>query len=146
MFGDGGVSVSNRWHDEICISFQSPLTWCNINPEIRYPLAATVITFGRYAEESASHVWSEQANALLSNAPNPETVLTAFIARFRPMIWNGSRAALIEANARLLDSIAPMFPSLKPLAEATKARLAEEIATERRHETERDRIEDERFE
>ena len=26
MFGDGGVSVLNRWHNEICISFQSPLT------------------------------------------------------------------------------------------------------------------------
>ncbi|WP_157225415.1 hypothetical protein [Massilia timonae] len=26
MFGDGGVSVLNRWDDEICISFQSPLT------------------------------------------------------------------------------------------------------------------------
>jgi hypothetical protein len=26
VFGDGGVSVLNRWDDEICISFQSPLT------------------------------------------------------------------------------------------------------------------------
>ena len=27
MFGDGGVSVLNRWHYENCISFKSPLTW-----------------------------------------------------------------------------------------------------------------------
>ena len=26
MFGDGGVSVLNRWHYENCISFKSPLT------------------------------------------------------------------------------------------------------------------------
>jgi len=26
VFGNGGVSVLNRWDNEICISFQSPLT------------------------------------------------------------------------------------------------------------------------
>ena len=26
MFSNAGVSVLNRWHDEICISFKSPLT------------------------------------------------------------------------------------------------------------------------
>ena len=26
VFGDGGVLVLIRWQDEICISFQSPLT------------------------------------------------------------------------------------------------------------------------
>jgi hypothetical protein len=128
------------------IPHEKLITWCNIAPELRYPLAAAVVTFNRYIKESESHVWSEQAIALLVNAPSPETVLTTFIARFRPMSWSGSRAALMEANALLLDDIPPVIPSLEPLAMAAKLQLAKEVATERQRETERDRINDERFE
>jgi len=122
------------------------IAWCNIDAEVRYPLAAAVITFNRHVEASAAHVWSEQAIALLHGARNPEAVLATFIARFRPTSWSGSRAALMEANARLLDSIAPLISSLGPFAMAAKAQFAQEVARERQLETEHDRITDERFE
>ncbi|WP_075791118.1 hypothetical protein [Massilia putida] len=122
------------------------IAWCNLDAEVRYPLAAAIITFDRPAEANVAHAWSEQAVALLMGAPNPEAVLATFIARFRPMSWSGSRAALMEANARLLDSIAPLIPPLGPLAMAAKAQCAQEVAREREFETARDRISDERFE
>lgn len=122
------------------------IDWCNVAADIRYPIAAAVVTLNRYIEESASHVWSDQAAALLVGAPAPERVLATFIARFRPTSWSGSRAALMEANARLLDGIASLIPSLEPFAMAAKAQFAEEVAVERRHETKRDQIKDERFE
>jgi hypothetical protein len=122
------------------------IDWCNVAAEIRYPIAATVVTFSRYIEESTSHVWSDQAAALIAGAPDPKKVLATFIARFRPMSWSGSRAALMEANARLLDGIASLTPSLEPFAMAAKAQFMEEVAAERQHETEHDRIKDERFE
>lgn len=122
------------------------IAWCSIDAKVRYPLAAAVITFNRHVETSAAHVWTEQAVALLVGAPNPEAVLATFIARFRPMSWSGSRAALMEANARLLDGIAPLIPALGPLATAAKAQFAQEVAREREFETARDQIRDERFE
>jgi hypothetical protein len=122
------------------------IDWCNVAPDIRYPVAAAIVTFSRYIEESASHVWSDQAAALLAGAPDHKKVLVTFIARFRPMSWSGSRAALMEANARLLDGVASLTPSLEPFAMAAKAQFMEEVTAERQHETEHDRINDERFE
>lgn len=122
------------------------IDWCNVAAEIRYPIAAAVVTFSRYIEESTSHVWSDHATALIAGAPDPKKVLATFIARFRPMSWSGSRAALMEANAGLLDGIASLTPSLEPFAMAAKGQLMAEVAAERRHDTEHDRIKDERFE
>ena len=50
MFGDGGVSVLNRWQDEICISFQSRLIIFIIlllgpNPAINGCMAAMALFF-----------------------------------------------------------------------------------------------------
>jgi hypothetical protein len=70
-----------------------------------------------------------------------------FIERFQPMSWSGSRAALMEANARLLDSVAPYVPSgLMPFVSEAKVQLAQMVARERQRETEQDRARDERFE
>jgi len=53
----------------------------------------------------------------------------------------------LKKNARLLDSLEPhVLSSLLPFVTETKIRLAQEIAHEKRRETERDRAEDERFE
>ncbi|MNT69034.1 hypothetical protein D3C72_2073130 [compost metagenome] len=110
-------------------------------------IAASIITFARRLEESGPRVWSEQAKALLAGAPDPKSVLAVFIERFRPMSWSGSRAAIMEANARLLDSLESNFPSsLMPYVFEAKAQLAQAVARERQQETEQDRARDERFE
>lgn len=129
------------------ISCEKLIAWCDADRALRYPLAASIITFARRLEESGAQVWSEQAIALLAGAPAPKSVLTMFIERFRPMSWSGSRAALIEANARLLDSLEPYVPSdLMSLVTEAKAYLAQEVARERLWETKEDRARDERFE
>jgi hypothetical protein len=80
-------------------------------------------------------------------APGPGSVLEVLIERFRPMSWSGSRAALMEANARLLDSLESLFPSsLMPFLTEARAKFSEEVALERQGETRRDRARDERFE
>jgi hypothetical protein len=105
------------------------------------------VTFARRAEESGPKIWSEQARALLAHAPDPRSVLAAFVKRFPPMSWRGSRAALMEANARLLDSLEADLPAeLIPSVVEAKDQLAREIARERQSETERDQARDERFE
>jgi hypothetical protein len=128
------------------ISCDTLIEWCNADAVVRYPLAAEFVSFSRHAEESESLVWSEQAVALLVGAPNPGQVLSAFIARFQPTSWSGSRAAIIEANSRLLDSISSVLPSLEPVVIAAKVEITEAVSAERRRETARDRVDDERFE
>jgi hypothetical protein len=63
------------------------------------------------------------------------------------MGWSGSRAALMEVNTRLLDSLGSELPAeLTPFVVEAKDQLAREVATERQQETEEDRARDERFE
>lgn len=129
------------------ISCEALVAWCEADPGRRYPLAASIITFARPPEESGLLVWSEQAKALFTGAPDPKSVLAVFIERFRPMSWSGSRAALMEANARLLDGLESHVPSgLMPFVTEAKAQLAQEIARERQWETRQDQAQDERFE
>jgi len=129
------------------ISCDALIAWCEGDRERRYPLAASIITFAHRPEVSGSQVWSEQAKALLARAPDPRSVLAVLIRSFRPMSGSGSRAALMEANARLLDSLESLVPSsLMPCVTEVKAKFAEEVARERQWGTSLDRARDERFE
>jgi len=124
------------------------IAWCDQDRQMRYPLAASFVTFARRPDQSGPRVWSEHAIALLAHAPDPRSVLAAFVGRFRPMSYSGSLAVLIEANTVLLDSLPSEFQA-EGLAEyviAAKAQLARMIAAERQRETDRDRERDERFE
>ncbi len=129
------------------ITSEALIAWCGEDPEHRYPLAASIITFAHRPETSGPLAWTDQAMALLANAPAPRSVLEVFIERFRPMTWSGSRAALIEANARLLDSLeSDGPPDLIPFVTESKAQLAQIVTRMRQRETEQDRTHDERFE
>lgn len=140
-FGD------HRRNPADAISCEALITWCEGDRDHHYPLAASIITFARREETASSLVWSEQAKMLLANAPDPARVLEVFIKRFRPMSWSGSLAALIEANAKLLDSLESLLPpALMPLVADAKVRLARHVADERQRELEWDRARDERFE
>lgn len=129
------------------ISCETLKAWCERDRDRRYQLAASIITFARRLEANGPLAWSEQAKALFAGAPDPKDVLTVLIDRFRPTSWGGSYAALVEANARLLDSLASHVPpSVMPFVTEAKAQLAQEVAEERQRETKRDRERDERFE
>jgi hypothetical protein len=138
---------AHRGNPADSISCDALIAWCDGDRERRYPLAASIITFAHRPEASGPQVWSEQAKALLASAPDPRSVLALLIERFRPMSWSGSRAALMEANARLLDSLESLLPSgLMQFLNEAKAKFAEEVARERQWETGHDRARDERFE
>lgn len=129
------------------ISSEALIAWCEEDRERRYQFAASIITFAHHPEASAHQNWSEQAMALLANAPDPKSVLEVFIKRFRPVSCSGSHAALMEENGRLLDSLElPVLSSLSSFVAEAKAKLAEEVARQRQWETKQDRVQDERFE
>ena len=129
------------------ISSEELVAWCNQDPEKRFVLAAAFVTLGRRSEESGLQVWSEHAMALLTNAPDPCSVLAVFVDRFRPSSWSGSRATLMEANVRMLDSLEGGGTGrLTMVVAEARIQLVREIEKERIRETTRDRVRDERFE
>ncbi len=147
-----GIGLFDRTHghrsnpaDEIPCELL--IDWCNRDSNVRYEIAASFITFSHRAEGSGQQVWSEQAKALLVNAPDPRNVLAVLVDRFRPMSWSGSRAAVMEANARLLDGLETGIPAeIMPFVAEARDSLTREIARERQFENERDQARDERFE
>ncbi len=129
------------------ISCETLIAWCEGDKDLRYRLAASIISFANCPEENGPQVWSEHAKALFTNAPDFQRVLAVISERFRPQSWGGSRAAIMERNASLFDSLETFFPyDFMPIITEAKARIAEAINRERQLETRRDRVRDERFE
>lgn len=123
------------------------LGWCDQVPKIRYPAIATAITICHPAEGTGPRQWSSIALRLLDKAPDRVEVLRQFVQQFSPSSWSGSRATIVEANAKLLDKLlAYPDPAVAEFAAQEKIRLGGAIEQERRHETEMDQKRDERFE
>ncbi|WP_243974406.1 hypothetical protein [Methylobacterium sp. E-045] len=130
------------------ISCEKLVIWCDQEWKARYILAASFVSFTHRPKEGGPLVWSDHAKALLAKSPDPRSVLAVFIRRFRPMRWSDSRAAIMEANALLLDS-SELDVATEGFAEFVaeeKGKILREAASERQRETQRDKARDERFE
>jgi hypothetical protein len=129
------------------VSDTALLEWCQQNPVARFPaIASAVSAFGVSANHNPTS-WTPRASALVHSAPNPVAVMQAFAARLRPRSWSGSRATILETNAKLLDEFDTRGKSkLAAFVDAEKASLLREAGAEREWETRRDKGRDERFE
>jgi hypothetical protein len=123
------------------------LKWCAAEPERNFVAAATGIAYSRTSSDGAGLMWTELALKLLERAPEPRDVLRAFVARFSPYSWSGSRAAVIEANAHLLAVQEESGDAgLAYFARRERERLLSAAREEHRLESDQGRREDERFE
>jgi hypothetical protein len=108
------------------------LTWCDQQPEIRYPAIAAGLTSFQPSGEAGDLQWTHVARKLLDKAPDRVAVLRSFADKFIPTAWRGSRIATIESHARLLDELAIYpDPALVEFIIKEKARLADTIKVER---------------
>jgi pimeloyl-ACP methyl ester carboxylesterase len=127
------------------IEATSILSWCNIQPEQRFPVFASLITPHQTTENSTK--WTPLAIELINNAPDPIKVLNEFSSNLHPMSWSGSRAKILEKHL-------PLFKHLKVNSDIKIASWAIEkeivweknIAREYENEDEKDIDRDERFE
>jgi hypothetical protein len=123
------------------------LTWCDQHPDTRYPVAAGGVTPFRSSGGAGSQQWTGIAHKLWEKAPDRIAVLKEFIDKFVPTGWSGSRAAIVESNARLLDDLETYSdPVLIEFIAEEKARLADTMEDEHRIQHWMDRERDERFE
>jgi hypothetical protein len=138
------------------LDFVPPATlraWCEGKPAERYPLMAKVVNVfagkgnGQAETEGPALRWSETSLTLLDGAPDKAAVLKKLVRHLRPMSWSGSRAAIMETRLPLLKMLeAYSDTAVAAFAKADGELLKEEIAQERKHETERDKASHERFE
>jgi hypothetical protein len=82
------------------------VSWCNIDPEHRYTVAAIVIIPFVIQAPDKTLKWTQSALALINNAPKPTKVLNEFKKMFHPSFWSGSIS--FEMERRL-----PLFLQLK---------------------------------
>jgi hypothetical protein len=122
------------------------LHWCDGQPATRYPALAQVITISHRKGEAAPLQWTSIALRFLEKAPDPSTVLKEFVSQFKPASgWSGSLAAILEANATLLDDL-DAYPNLAGIVAQEKLKVQQAIDAQKRFETSLDRARDERFE
>ncbi|MEM5388332.1 hypothetical protein VSR68_32910 [Paraburkholderia phymatum] len=138
---------SNRPNPADAISSEQLIAWCEKEAELRYLQAARIIGYSKSDEDVGGLTWSEQAAALLKHAPDPIAVLRIFVEKMSPYSWSGSRASIIESNAKLLCKLDDILPeTIMPSVREAQRQLNEHIAVERRSEANEARIRDETFE
>lgn len=123
------------------------LKWCDEAPLERYPMSASVITFGKRENKDCPLRWTNTALALIEKAPDRAMVLKQFIASFMPTGgWSGSLADILESNAGLLDEFMH-YPdmAIRKLVADEQIRLRETIQDRREWEARDHRGLDERF-
>jgi hypothetical protein len=121
--------------------------WCGQDPAVRFPLVASVIPAFKLSKDSNPVAWAPIAERLVYSAPNPLPVMRELVARFRPMQWSGSRSAILDANASLLDQFDTRGNhELAMFIEVQRQSLREEARQELEWEARRDSDRDERFE
>ncbi|PLU15886.1 hypothetical protein BMJ29_24935 [Sinorhizobium medicae] len=126
---------------------ETVISWCDRDPTVRYPLAASVALLFKRPKDGAPHEWTPLAKQLLERAPEPHLVLTEMVNRLRPSSWSGSLASKLEGRLKLLDSLPGAgSPALEEPMEAARTSLQARIDAERRSEQEEDRERNNRFE
>ncbi|OAI57595.1 hypothetical protein AYO50_01315 [Acidobacteria bacterium SCGC AG-212-P17] len=124
------------------------VAWCRQDSQVRFPRIAAFITVSRNIDKPGERAWSEAALQLLKDAPDRSAVLKEFVNQLVDIhSWSGSRAAVIEANAKLLDQLID-YPDSRVVDFLLdeKRRIHEVIESERTREDSFDKQRDERFE
>ena len=123
------------------------LSWCDEDAAARYPLIASQISAFNKNHNSNERQWNSTALALLERAPDRIEVLKCYIDQFCPMSWSGSRAAIWEANAQLLDTLENHTDvSLAAFARGEHQRLRIVLDELKKEELETEKRANERFE
>jgi hypothetical protein len=123
------------------------LGWANRDPVVRYPAIATVIDAFKSMEHGTTSNWNPFAVTVVHNCPNPVAAMRGLVERFCPHSWSGSRAAILESNAKQLDLFDTRGnQALAAFIAEQKAQLLGEANREREWENKVDKHRDETFE
>jgi hypothetical protein len=123
------------------------ISWCDVDPVVRYPIAASGIDVFELGGDKIPTGWTPIALKLLDRAPDRIAVMEKFIDRFTPTSWWGSLATIMEASAKLLDDVRSLNDiALNEYIDQQRGRIEKIAIEERRVERMMDMERDESFE
>lgn len=123
------------------------IAWCDVNPIIRYPIVAKVITHYQKSVEGNTLEWTSVALRLLLNSPNPLLILNEFKSVFRPNSWSGSLSETMQKRLCLISELKKHSNlSISGWACIEERELEEEIRSRRKNELKQESNLNERFE
>jgi hypothetical protein len=122
-------------------------SWCETNPQTRYPLAASIVSISQVHGEGRRRAWSRTAATLLTRARDPKAVLETFIDRLVSPASDDASSWELKGHLELLDSVQlPLSCELVGLLREARVRLSAELETKRALEARNSALWDERFE
>ncbi|RPI78946.1 MAG: hypothetical protein EHM45_04725 [Desulfobacteraceae bacterium] len=102
MFSDGFGRHSNPLNQ---ISDNDLLSWCNINPQKRYPLITSAIQVYFESPEANKLEWKPIIYSIFEKAPNLDTVLDHLTYAIRSMSGRGSLVDRLQKRSVLFQSL-----------------------------------------
>ncbi len=123
------------------------IDWCEIDPSVRYPMIAPLIVSHNVDRKSNQFEWTKLALSIIDNAPDVIVVLNEFKKSFRPMVWSGSRADILENGLSLISKLkSHPNKNVADWANVEEKAFESEIKSERKWEQENVRPMHESFE
>jgi len=129
------------------ISDNNLISWCETEPEKRYPLVASAIQPFSESQETGGLEWKPIVFSILEKAPDLGVVFENLADAIRPTSWGGSLADILQKRCVLFQSLYQHENAeIRALAKAHYSALQEAIKREREWEEGRESKRNETFE
>jgi hypothetical protein len=123
------------------------LSWCENDPDVRYPLIAPVIQAFTKSSETGKLAWKPVVHTIFERAPDLDAILEHLARAIWPTSWSGSLADILRDRAVLFEELYEHDNGkIRAWAKAQYSHLQESIRKEREREDQRHRERNERFE
>jgi hypothetical protein len=123
------------------------ISWCEVDPETRYPLLASVTNLFVISKETNKIGLNRTVPILFAKAPNLTMILQYLSNSASPMSWSGSLAELLSQRAELLkDLYEHENEEIKTWAQELSSILQNNAKDAYEDEEKRNRLYNERFE
>lgn len=144
MFADDFKRRNNPLNQ---ISDDDLISWCDNDPEDRYPLIASAIQAFSESAETSGLAWKPIVYSIFEKAPDLGVVLEHLADAIRPTSWSGSLADILQKRSVLFQSLYQHDNAeIKALARGQYSALQETIKREREREERHNRERNESFE
>ncbi len=129
------------------ISVDDLISWCEKDPEDRYPLIASAIQAFSESAETKELEWRPVVYSIFEKAPDLGLIFERLADALRPTAWSGSRADILQKRSALFQMLYEHEnEQIRAWAKAQYSSLQEAIKEEREWEESRNRGRNESFE
>lgn len=116
------------------------IKWCEENPAQRYPIIARAIIPFKKNKGTANYEWTDLANKIMNNCPEPGKVLSNFKASLYPSSYTPPLSSILQSRLPLISVLKDNEnPEISEWAYNAEMAFEKEISLEREGEKEREK-------